>query len=255
MKNEKNELVIKHLTNIDWINENIKSTNNYKDFTIEYLKRALNLDDAELKFDSMYFYPKSIQKKIYIHHDIVNETVDFVSENVEDSLQESKFKKEKNKNKGDRLSLSEILEDEHFINLRKKQIDDQILSNLKENIYFNGLIKLNSYEKKLNFLNTGAAFFGVKIFKNVNSKILDADFVNLIKINNNIPGDINPEEILTIFRNYFSTLNPELGFEMASFNHNKVINTPKKSIIIRMNSFLECLKITNFLRDKKEVFK
>jgi hypothetical protein len=254
MKNDKNEYVVKHLTNNDWYTDKMKSIKDIEYFSLEYLNRSLDLPDVELVLDSIFFSPTSAAKTNPLDHTILNETNKFVEEHYEDSKSKTNvYKIKKGKQGGNLVHVNDLLEDEHYLNLRKKQIDNQMRLNSSESLYYNGIIKFKDYESKIEFLNTGAAYFGIKAYKNVTTTFIDADFANIIMIISSEYIGVPASQVLDQLNRIICKKDPSKILEQCKFTHdfaNRLFLEPR--VRLRFNSFVDAYNVSEILKSATE---
>lgn len=245
---------IRQLTNFDWFTEKMGTTKDIEYFSVEYLRRALDLPDLDIKIDNLYFNPKTASNIIRTDHTLIDETVKFVNENLSEQLfkgDSTKIRHGEN-NSGKLLTMTQLMDDEHYINLRQKQIDEQMKQNSTEYIYYSGLIKFKDYESKIRFLNTGAAYFGIKAHKNVLTTMCDADFINSLKIYSSEYLGGSPQKIVKDLNRVFESSESGIKLENSDFSHEKAYNILlENNIMIRFNSFLDTLRAKEILSNSK----
>jgi hypothetical protein len=259
VKDNKGQIILKHLTNFDWANEKIKHLTKMDQFANDYLKRALEgiNKDIKIEFTGLYFYPQDIQKDNYVDHYMVDEAIDFVNMNYQDNFTikgTTRVKGGKKISNDKSISLKDMLEDEHYVTLKQREIDVQIYRNSKENIYFNGFVHFNTYEEKVEFLNSGACWFGLNVNMNTFCKFYDADFTNTVKLGI-IP--MTAAKMENILNNINRVLNyNDSGIEMELPEYiDKTIPRDKlwtPSVLLRFNSFDEAYRAYNIVKAKAE---
>jgi hypothetical protein len=246
VKDGKGQIVVKHLTNFDMINQKILQAQKTENFSIAYLKRSLQDISKSFKVEisGTYFYPR-VKKNNYVDHYYIDEAVDFVNLNTKPIPAKSK-KNDKN------ISLKEILEDQHYITLKQRELDIQIMNNSRENLYISGFIHFKSYDEKLKFLNSAPCWFGLNIIKNQFVKFYDADLMNIIQLSDNRFLKQETNYLLKDFNRILGHKNSGIELECSEYT-DKTIPRDKiwdKKVWLRFNSFEETYKALHLIITK-----
>jgi hypothetical protein len=246
IKDNKGQIVIKHLTNFDWMSQKTSVVHKMENFSNCYLKRSLQdtTNDIDVQITGLYFYPGKDRSTSYQDHYVIDESIDFVNTNYHDMFNRSggsntKIKGKKASRNEKSISLKDIIEDPHYITLKKREIDVQIKYYSNENIYFTGFIEFKSYEEKLKFLNTGVYWFGLNVHRTNFVRFNDADFMNVLKISN--PLWLNRDSRLVLKDLNRMIGNSGLELQLPEY-FDKTIPRDKiwdKQLWLRFNSFDE----------------
>jgi hypothetical protein len=257
IKDNKGQIIIKHLCNHDWISQKLNIIEKMESFSHCYLKRSLQdiNKDVNVEYSGLYFYPMN-NKNSYIDHYMIDESIDFVNMNYHDlngAKGSTKITGKKNLNDKS-ISLKDIIDDPYYITLKKREIDVQIKNNSRESIYFNGFLRFNTYEEKLNFLNTGVYWFGLNVHNRSFIRFSDADFVNMIKITDHRWLNKDSKLVLKDVNRILGNKNSGLEFYMPEYLDKGIPRDKiwEKSIWLRFNNFEDCYKAMKIMEPKEE---
>jgi hypothetical protein len=238
-----------------------KENEEFSKFVCKYLSRAINKviknDRMEIEIKT-YYNKKSSEPDFYDLH-LLEESFDFIDE-VYENTYDAKKKPDsissqysiKSGRGSNVINFDHLIETTKYKELRKKEIQRELQINIKKPIFCSGLILMESYYKKLEFLNSGAGIFGTHLH-GMNVYFKDADFLNLLELKNFI-NDKTLKQIVDLINfklrmednQKLSLFLPQYIDEIFDMSE-KVMEDPDDKIFIRFNTFDDALEAYNIL--------
>jgi hypothetical protein len=280
---ESGKTTIKHLNNEIIIKNgiNLSKSPEFKTFVEKYLLRAvLNGFNTErnndqyiensmknMRVEILNCFSAKSQTNDYYDINLVNESVDFISE-VFEGTDEAKhesmerigryrtyYKTEVDESKEEIYNMNKFIENTKYLQLRKFEIEKEIKGRMKEPILCSGLIQFNNYEEKKLFLNSGAGVFGVHL-QGKNVRFMDADFCNILEIKHYL-GDMNLKDLMKFINLRLKIKNANgLMLEMPNYVNDisgvlssQTLEDPDTRIYLRFNSFLNALRAYEIFKE------
>lgn len=189
-KGEQN-ILLKHITNEILLLNNMKiSDENILEFNKEFLFNSL---------DNNYFNPEIEISKLYSR---VTEKSKKYSENLDFSMAKkaksnldnflsneliydpsftTKLKENKKIRGKKSASVDGVKINNYFAELKKLELDQEIMNSVIKSYFSQGFLNFNSYEEKLNFIQSTSYIFGVHIQKQ-RIEFQDADFCHFLSV-------------------------------------------------------------------------
>lgn len=221
-KGSKKTLTLKQLT----VEQTIKNN-------IDYLKRNETFTSFNTKFmlKSMdpKFNPKIKITKILIQNknrvnqaaniDEVERSNDYLESFLDNDInRDPSFNKKNNKfSSYKQLANSNGVEiDEDYMKMKVEEIEEKMLKDASDELYYNGFLEFPTYEEKLEFIKSYAFIFGLHVHECL-AKFMDADFLNCIKI--------TPRKKCSLITNSKNSLiNPLLNSNSQDNEKNNIIS-------------------------------
>jgi len=260
------EVSLKHLNNEIIISNNInlKENTEFESFLIKYLRKGLSSYFPNLNIRLLNVY--NIKSKLndnpdFMTQNLLNESLDFLSVLNDDMSLVGNRKDKRRKaiegetpeNQSSLVEIEKLIVDARYNDFRRQELERQIKINLKESLYYNGLIFFDTYEEKKKFLRSSIGYFGLHL-QGKNIKFFDADFCNTLNLNQIASEQMPIAKLVKIlnlqlkFKNFQGPLLeiPNYINELLAVENIE----GSESVFLRFNSFTDALAASEIFAEK-----